>query len=74
MNTDTKKYQEKIIKNFRKAKNLTQEELAFKIDVDISYIGKVERARMNISIDKIIKLADALEVPVKVLFDHDLNN
>ena len=50
------------IRALRKARGLTQAELAFRANMNVTYVGDVERANENISISKLILLADALEV------------
>jgi len=56
------------IYQLRKKLNLTQEDLAFKIGVDRSYMGFVERGEKNPTLDKLIKIADALKVSLSKLF------
>lgn len=64
-----KKFGQKV-KEYRIAKDLTQDELSWKIGVESSsYINKVENANLNISLARIKKIADILEVNVKDLFD-----
>lgn len=61
----------KLAKNIRKirlSKGLSQETLSLELDFDVSYIGKVENEKMNISIDKIIKIANYLNVSFEELF------
>lgn len=57
------------IKELRKEKSLTQEDLAFDVGVDRSYMGFVERGERNPTLEKIGKIAKALHVPLKELFD-----
>ena len=57
------------IKYLRKEKNLTQEDLAFEVGIDRSYMGFVERGEKNPTLDKIGKLAKSLKVKLKELFD-----
>lgn len=47
---------------------MSQEELGFKSGLHRTYIGSIERAEQNISVDNIHKLAKALKVSVKELF------
>jgi len=49
-------------------RGISQEQLAHDAGLDRSYVGQVERGERNLSLDKIIRLAYALEVPVAVLF------
>jgi transcriptional regulator with XRE-family HTH domain len=48
----------------RKAKGLSQEELADKADLHRTYVGSVERGERNVSIDNIERLAAALNLDV----------
>lgn len=57
------------LRNLRKEKGLSQEELALECDLDRTYIGGVERGERNISLINIYKIAKALGVSVKELFD-----
>lgn len=53
----------------RNRAGLTQEKLAFRADMDRSYIGQVERGEVNISLDNIAKIAKGLRVAAAELFD-----
>ncbi|HSW88932.1 MAG TPA: helix-turn-helix transcriptional regulator [Candidatus Saccharimonadales bacterium] len=57
------------IKQMRGELKLTQEELAFKVGVDRSYMGFVERGEKNPTLMTMMKIAIALKIPVKELFD-----
>ncbi len=59
------------VRAIRKEKNLSQEVLAGRSDLDRTYIGGVERGERNISLINIEKLAKALGVDVKDLFDNE---
>ena len=60
----------KTVRELRIAKGLSQEQLAFKADLHRTYIGMIERAEKNITLENINKLADAFEVKLKVLFEN----
>ncbi|GMQ61778.1 helix-turn-helix domain-containing protein [Vallitalea maricola] len=47
------------IKQFRKSKKLSQEELAFMASVDPTHLGRVERGESNCSIEMLDKLLKA---------------
>lgn len=49
------------IRDARKAKGWTQEDLAYEAEIDRSYIGGVERGERNISFSMLCRLAQALE-------------
>jgi transcriptional regulator with XRE-family HTH domain len=55
--------------HLRKKRGLTQDELAVKANIDRTYIGYIENAKQNITLSKLVDIADALEVP----FEHLLS-
>lgn len=50
---------------------MSQEELADRADVHRTFIGHVERAETNVSIDNIARISEALEVPAFELLRSD---
>lgn len=52
----------KNVQLYRKTLNISQEELAFRAELNRTYIGMVERAERNISLKNAKKIADALNV------------
>ena len=58
------------IKYYRRKMNLTQENLAEKADLSISYIKQIESTKefKNVSLTVILKLSKALNVSVDKLF------
>jgi transcriptional regulator with XRE-family HTH domain len=60
------------IRELRTEQSLTQEKLAELADIDRSYIGGVERGERNVSLDNILRVADALGVQPRELFPGDL--
>jgi transcriptional regulator with XRE-family HTH domain len=60
------------VREIRKQKNLSQEDLSFKADLHRTYIGMIERAEKNITLLNIEKIAKALNVNIKELFDDKL--
>ena len=64
MTKDIKKKLGKNIKKLRKQKHLSQEELSLSLDLDGSYIGKVENGKLNITIEKIANIAEFFGVDV----------
>ena len=57
----------KNVRELRKAKGLSQEELAHKADLHRTYIGMIERAEKNITLINIDKIAIALDVKIREL-------
>lgn len=57
------------VRVLRKRKEFSQESLALACGLDRTYIGSVERGERNISLLNICKIAAALGVPTKELFD-----
>lgn len=51
----------------RKELGLSQEELADRAEVHRTFIGHVERAESNVSIDNIARISEALGVPASEL-------
>ena len=60
----------KRIKELRKARGLSQEALAEKMDGHPKYLGSVERGAENPTIDFLMKLAGALKTDLVSLFDY----
>jgi transcriptional regulator with XRE-family HTH domain len=56
------------VREIRKTKNLSQEDLADKAELHRTYIGMIERAEKNITLINIQKIANALQVNIKELF------
>lgn len=59
------------VREIRKEKSLSQEELAHKADLHRTYIGMIERAEKNITLLNIEKIANALEVNIKELLSEN---
>lgn len=57
------------VRELRKRKGFSQETLAFTCNLDRTYIGGVERGERNISLINIYKIAEALGVKAKELFN-----
>lgn len=57
------------IKKYRLEKGLSQEKLSELLDVNSKFIGHVERVERNISLTKLVELAEILDVPMNLLFD-----
>lgn len=59
------------IRNLRKSAGLTQEELGEKSDLSYKYIGELERGRVNVSLDSLLRIADAIDVKIGDLFSKE---
>ncbi|MDQ0874229.1 transcriptional regulator with XRE-family HTH domain [Paenibacillus sp. V4I3] len=65
----------KRIRDLRKEKRLSQEQLGELANLNYTYIGGVERAETNISVLNLTKIAHALNVGVIELFSYTrINN
>lgn len=73
---DTKKLIGMRIKELRRSKGLSQEQLAEKADINSKYLSRIERGTENPTLDMFIKLANALEVEMWEMFDfgHVVSN
>ncbi len=52
------------IREARKAKDLSQEQLALHAEIDRSYVGGIERGERNVSFLTLVKIAICLECDV----------
>lgn len=59
------------IYKFRVLNNLSQKELAEKSNVSTAYISQIENCRSNKGIASLIKMAQALQVPLCILFAEE---
>ncbi|MES2287194.1 MAG: helix-turn-helix transcriptional regulator [Bacteroidota bacterium] len=73
------KYTKDFLKGFgknlvikRKEKGFSQEVLSFEADLDVMTISRIERGLLNISIGNVYKIASALSIHYKELFDFEL--
>lgn len=57
------------IKELRKSKNITQEELVEVIGSDTNNLSRIENGKKFMSAEKLAKIANALNVDIKELFD-----
>lgn len=57
----------KNVREQRTRLGLTQEELASRAGVHRTYVGMIERAEKNITLENIEKFANALEIPLDKL-------
>lgn len=60
------------VRQIRRLKELSQEELAHLAGVSRIYIGEVERGDRNVTIDVMGRIANALNIPLEQLLIRDL--
>lgn len=63
------------IKELRTDQNLTQEEVAWKAEVDRTFMNHVENGKRNVSVDTLEKIiCNGLEISFKEFFSADIFN
>lgn len=67
MSQDIRQILANNIKNLRIQKKLSREELSLVLGVDNSYVSKLEKGKINITLDKIEMLANYFETEVYLL-------
>jgi transcriptional regulator with XRE-family HTH domain len=60
----------KNVGRLRRQRGLTQEELAFRAKIDLTYMGGIERGRRNPSLLVMARIAKALSVPLPKLLSE----
>jgi transcriptional regulator with XRE-family HTH domain len=58
------------LRRIRKAKAISQENLALLAEVDRSYVGRVERGDNNVAVLTLIRLVGALDISVATLMEQ----
>jgi transcriptional regulator with XRE-family HTH domain len=58
------------VSRIRQRKGLTQEELAFEAEIDLTYMGGIERGKRNPSLLVMARIADALGVHLTKLLSQ----
>lgn len=59
------------IREYRLMRGLSQEQLALKANINVSFLGQIERGGKKPTIDTIDKLLNALDISYKDFFDFD---
>ena len=60
------------LRSIRKSKGFSQERLAYDAGIDRSYLGKVERGEVNLTIERLYLLASCLQCsPKELVLDLD---
>lgn len=55
------------VRGLRLQRGLTQEQLAFEAQIDLTYVGGIERGKRNPSLLVLVRIAEALNVEPAVL-------
>jgi transcriptional regulator with XRE-family HTH domain len=63
----------KNLEIYRKKKKLSYRELAQNCDLDYSYISKIEKGEVNLTLETLLELMKGLNVSAKDLFDFDFD-
>lgn len=56
-----------LVRKHRKEKNISQEKLALLCNIDRSYMGRIERGEVNLTLEKAYEISKNLEVDLSVL-------
>lgn len=59
------------IRKLRDDRHITQSELARLVDKDRQTIHKLEKGKLNATVESLKQIADALKIPMKKLFDFE---
>ena len=62
------------IRRTRSQRKMTQQQLADASGLDRTYISLVEHGKQNLTIGAILKIADALDLPISELLEHSSNS
>ena len=54
-----------LIRKQRTQQGITQESLALQCGIDRSYMGRIERGEVNLTVEKLYEIANTLEVHVR---------
>ncbi|MCY9844552.1 helix-turn-helix domain-containing protein [Vibrio caribbeanicus] len=55
------------LRNKRRDQGVSQDQLALQANIDRSYVGRIERGEVNITLEKAYQLAQVLECDVREL-------
>lgn len=64
----------KNIKKIRELKNFTRDHIAGELGMSTSGYGKIERGEVDLTITKLNKIAEILDVPVLFIFNFNVNH
>ncbi|EGQ9717207.1 helix-turn-helix transcriptional regulator [Vibrio alginolyticus] len=55
------------VRSIRKGKGISQDKLALTADIDRSYVGRIERGEVNITLEKAYQIAQVLNCDIRDL-------
>ncbi|HHG3499597.1 TPA: helix-turn-helix domain-containing protein [Vibrio parahaemolyticus] len=55
------------VRSMRKDKGISQDKLALAADIDRSYVGRIERGEVNITLEKAYQIASVLQCDIREL-------
>ena len=58
------------VRKVRQQRRMTQERLAFEAEIDLTYVGGIERGKRNPSLLVMARIAEALSVPLTKLISE----
>jgi transcriptional regulator with XRE-family HTH domain len=61
---DWRKIVGKNVRKIRQERGMTQEKLAFEAEIDLTYVGGIERGKRNPSLLVMARIAESLSVPL----------
>ena len=63
----------KKVRDMRQLRGISQEQLALKAGINVSFLGQIERGTKKPTIDTIDKLLEALDISYQEFFDFESN-
>lgn len=64
----------KNIKRIRELKDLTREYVAAELNMSTSGYGKIERGEVDLTLSKLIQIANVLEVSIEFIFKFNVGD
>ena len=61
------------VRKFRRAKGLSQEQLAEKVDISVTHISHIETGNTKLSLSVLLNIANALEVQANDLLNDEVS-
>lgn len=61
------------IKSFRELKKITREDISARLGMSVSGYGKIERGEVDISLSKLVAIAEILQVELSILINFEIS-